>query len=87
MKLRKPKRRLAKNTIIEIVWDDAAAPGDMWGSRRHPVRPIRCVSIGYELERSRRHITINQTISGDGGTGHQFSIPAGMIVSIKRIRR
>ena len=87
MKLKKPKRRPSHNQLVEIVWDDAASKGEMWADRGNVVRPIRCATIGYEVERTARHLTVAQTIAKDGGTGHQFSIPAGMIHSVKRIRR
>lgn len=68
--------------IVEIIWDDAEAHEAGWQAPPETLTPALCMTVGFLVKESKRHLIISHTTDGEQING-RFQIPKGMIKSIK----
>ena len=83
MRTRKPIEWPKTKKVVYVEWDDAWASAK-WSDIEHVGRePLRCVSIGIVLERTKEHILLAQSWSEDNQTiAGEHSIPSKMVKRI-----
>ena len=70
---------------VHVTWIDSAAAARQWIDKEELMTVAVCSSVGFLLERTRRHILIAQSYS-DTQYGQVLVIPAGCIRKVKRLR-
>ena len=78
--------KLKKDQIVEIIWDDITSEnGWIKYEKAEVFPPIRCMSIGYYINETKKLIRISDTVNSlcDRSV---LVIPKGCIVKIKRIK-
>ncbi len=71
--------------ISVIVWKDITAEAQWVGSIseiKEEHEPMLCVSCGWIIHKTKKHITLADSFSKDHTFGSVTSIPLGVIVSI-----
>lgn len=79
------KKEPLPRKISVIVWKDIIAEAEWVGSIseiKEEHEPMKCVSVGWIVHRTKEHITLADSFSEDHTFGSITSIPLGVIVSI-----
>lgn len=78
--------KLKKDQIVEIIWDDITSDSS-WikDSKAEEYQPVRCMSIGYYCNETKKFIRISDTVNSMLERS-VLVIPKGCIFSMKRIK-
>lgn len=73
--------------LLLVTWKDAASNHAGWEKLETIARqqPPTVRSVGWELKRTKRHLTLVASILEDEGSG-DLTIPLGMIVAEKELK-
>ena len=76
---------MALKEIVFIEWVDSKGITNQWEylDEIDPIKPDKCLSVGFLLEKTREYVTITQSI-GEAQTIGRTTIPC---CSIKRIKK
>ncbi len=70
---------------VSITWlDSAVAHNRPWIADDEVVRAVKCVSVGFLIEKNRRETIIAQSVHDGGQRGNVFAIPTRSIVRTKK---
>lgn len=88
MIIKRPKQTF---TLVEVIWDDAAAMTHGWKTKeefdKESVIPELMISVGFLIKETPDHIIIAMDIDRDGGSNQRSQIPRSMVKKIKVLRK
>lgn len=75
--------------LVEVVWDDALGMRHGWREKGdvEDTDESIVISVGFLLSKTKDHITLAMDADGDGGHNGRSRIPAGMVKSIRTLRK
>ncbi len=78
---------MTERRLLLVTWRDARSEHAGWEKLETIAKqsPAIVRSVGWELKRTKRHVTLVASIVEDEGSG-DVTIPLGMIVSEKELR-
>jgi len=85
----KPKRRVPKLPMLEVVWEDSLLLTGGWEAHREAMKErkrIRQRSMGYVLADDKRGVMLTGSLSQGGNVFGTLVIPASQIISRRRIK-
>lgn len=71
--------------LVRVEWVDSAHIRQPWAAKDETLSPVRCVSVGYVVERTKRKIVLAGDYTNDQH-GRLIAIPATAIRRVKRLR-
>ena len=84
---------MKRPALLLVEWEDAFTSDHSWGridALPETVLPFVVLSVGYEIARNEKRITLAQTIGGDRGEADKCSdlmtIPTGMVRKVTQLR-
>ena len=82
------KGKFALTHLVEVHWQDASTRS-CWGAFEEYLEhgPVNCISVGYLLQRNKKHILLAQTQSDDHQCNSAIAIPAKWLRSIRVINK
>lgn len=87
----KVKRPTQTYSLVEVIWDDAAALTHGWKTKeefdKESVIPELMISVGFLIKETPEHIIIAMDVDRDGGSNQRSQIPRSMVKNIRIIRK
>lgn len=74
---------MSQPKLVLVVWEDALHEFG-WLDEFPSDNPehVMCQTVGWQMVRTKKHIIVAQTISGDDALAQTLQIPMGMVHSI-----
>jgi len=76
-----------KYPLVTVVWDDACSSGRWQSIAELTGTPKRCNTTGYLLKKTKESVVVSHTVSADGDTCCELTIPTQMVKVVKRLRK
>lgn len=77
---------MAKPKLVLIEWEDAAHEfGWLDEFPADNPAPHICHTVGWLMVKTRKHVVVAQTISGEDALAQTLQIPMGMVHSIRQL--
>ena len=75
---------MSQPKLVLVEWEDALHEFG-WLDEMPSKSPddVMCYTVGWQMVKTKKHIIVAQTISGDDGIAQTLQIPMGMVHSIK----
>ena len=80
------KRDIRRTPLLFVAWDDATSASGWCDPTIRGKQSIGIVSVGWLLRKTKRELTIAQSISTNGRAGDVLTLPRGMIRHVRRLR-
>ena len=79
---------MTPSRLLLITWHDARSEHAGWEKLETIAKqsPATVRSVGWELKRTKRHVTLVASIVEDDGSG-DVTIPLGMVISEKELKQ
>lgn len=75
---------MAQPKLVLIEWEDAQHEfGWLDAFPKDDPDHVMCQTVGWLMVKTKKHVVVAQTISGDDGIAQTLQIPMGMVHSIK----
>lgn len=78
------------NRIVAVTWLDIVTRADWVGNKDaviEEMKPIKCVTIGWEINQSGESIILADSFSADKDYGGITVIPKKVVISVKQISK
>jgi hypothetical protein len=69
--------------LAEVLWVDSCSTNGWQGKKAPDDEPVKCLTAGYLISRTKRGVTLAMNSSEYGSTGEWMTIPASCVVAIK----
>jgi hypothetical protein len=72
--------------IVKVKWVDSKGVTPEWEFKDElkPLKPCRCVSVGFLIKETKTYITVAQSVGNDQVVG-RMTIPKCSILKIKKL--
>ena len=77
---------MSQPKLVLVEWEDALHEFG-WLDNMPSKNPddVMCYTVGWQMVKTKKHIIVAQTISGEDGVAQTLQIPMGMVHSIRQL--
>ena len=77
---------MSKKKIVLVNWLDTCSRDSRWVDPKERMVPVKCQSVGFLLEKTKKHVALAALDSEDNMVNNLNTIPRGCVQSIRYLK-